>query len=704
MTKKLVVILLACFAVVNVFAQSRRVVKFEPTFKQTASGEGEIRIKAKLNKDYHIFSNNPGGDGSLVGTKFIFPKIDGVTTVGTIIEEGKKLDNSFPGVEGEVHWYENEVTFVQKVKFKNRKKFAAKAEFMCCNHEMCERPEYDYALPIDMFKNSDGTIEPSGDATAGLDVKDTIVRKNIDTISKATNNIDTTNTTTAATNTVTPIDTTTANKATVYGEYGTPVGDCGLDKELKLSPWLAFLYGLLGGLAALFFPCTLPMIPMTISYFLKSGGKDEQGKKKGVRNGLMYGFFIFLVYFLLSLPFLFFKLGGQELSNVATNPWLNIGLFVIFMVFAGSLFGYYDLSMPSFLVNKIDSKSNATSPVGIFFMALTLAIVSFSCTGPILGLVLGNVKNASLITPAMSGFGIGLGVPFALFAMFPNLLKALPKSGGWLTTLKVTFAFVEIAFALKFLSNADLVKQWGFLKRELFMAIWLIISVVTAIYLFGKIKIKKHDIPYASITTKIFGVLFFVLSGYIALDFFNVKVDYFGFPPPKFYSYFHKEGAGLKEGTATRTHNLNGVTIYLFLEDAIVEAKKQNKPLMIDFTGWACVNCRRMEETVWIQDKVQDILKNKYIIASLYVDDKRELPANEQFMSPKLQGMAKTVGDKWFDLALRFNRAQQPAYVLIDATHTRILNTPVGYTPDGGKYVDFLNCGIANYNTLKGVK
>jgi thiol:disulfide interchange protein len=698
MQKFLLFIALLCVSI-NSIAQSSKVVKWTTSYKEVKPGEGELRIKAVPKKGYHIFSKDPGGDGSLVGTNVKLPKVDGITYIGGITEEGKKLTHTFPGIDGDVNWYEEQVTFVQKVKVKDRKVFDASIDFMSCNDVMCERPEDNYKVKVDMYNNTDGTraTNPADKITT----EDTIKKSGIDSPTNTTNVPATTNI--DANNNTEDTDTIAAqrdgNGNIVYGKYGTIVSDCGETAKKEMSPLEAFLYGLIGGFLALFFPCTLPMIPMTISFFLKG----DSDKRKGMRKGILYGFFIFLVYFLLSLPFLFFNLGGQELSGIATNPWLNLVFFAIFIIFAFSLFGYYDISLPSFLVNKVDAKSDPRTPVGIFFMALTLAIVSFSCTGPILGLVLGNVKNSSLITPAMAGFGIGLGVPFALFAIFPNLLKAMPKSGGWLTTLKVIFGFVEVAFALKFLSNADLVKQWGLIKRELFMAIWILITVVMGIYLFGKIKMKKYEVPYVNNITRVLGVLCFGLAAYLSLDFFGINANLFGFPPPKFYSYFHKEDK-LKKGEVAKTHQLKGLTIYLDLEDAIAEGKKQNKPVMIDFTGWACVNCRQMEENVWTQNSINEILKNKYIIASLYVDDDRDLPKEKQFESTYLKKTATTIGDKWFDLSLRhFYNAAQPYYALIDPINNRILNTPKGYTPKIKEYEKFLNCGITNFNSLNGI-
>jgi thiol:disulfide interchange protein DsbD len=277
----------------------------------------------------------------------------------------------------------------------------------------------------------------------------------------------------------------------------------------------AFFVGILGGLAALFFPCTFPMIPMTMSFFLKG---SEQGK--GTRNAILYGFCIFLVYFLLSLPF-HFGLGGAALNNFSTNVWVNLIFFVIFIFFSFSLFGFYDISLPASLGNKLDSKSGTGTFIGIFFMAFTLAIVSFSCTGPILGLVLASAKNSAFITPAFSGFGIGLGVPFAIFALFPKLLKNLPKSGSWLDVVKVIFGFIELAFAFKFLSNADLVERWGILKREPFVLIWIAVFILQGLYLIGLFKFKKESIIKKTPITWALAIVSFLFVGYLATDFFG---------------------------------------------------------------------------------------------------------------------------------------------------------------------------------------
>jgi thiol:disulfide interchange protein len=713
--KKILLLLVLTVCGQILFAQSTHI-KWSTCTKIIDDKTAEVIITAKLDKNWHIFSLNPGGDGMQIAPDIKVKPTADFKLKGGIKERGKLISEEFKGI-GTINYFKNSVDFVQKIEYKKLGKSTINIYFQVCDDEKCDRPE-EVDIPINLDYSCDGgsnTAKAAGvkedpkkiaaekkryedsvaAAKAAEDAKFQAIQDSIENeqrLALAAKG-DSAATGDDITSNVTDNGAGAGNNGDkVYGEYGKIVGDCGETQDAGLSMWTAFLYGILGGLAALFFPCTLPMIPMTISFFLKSAGD----KRQGIKNGIWYGFSIFLVYFLLSLPFLFLGWGGNALNSFSTNVWVNLVFFAVFIVFAFSLFGFYDISLPSSMTNKIDAKSNTTSFGGIFFMALTLAIVSFSCTGPILGLVLGNISNTKLITPAMSGFGIGLGVPFALFAMFPNLLKALPKSGGWLTVLKVVFGFIELAFALKFLSNADLVMGWGLLKRETFLAIWVILCIVTGLYLLGKFKIKKDDVVQSTRNMKIFAVIFFLLGGYVALDFVGVNVNLFGFPPPKFYAYSYQD-QNHEEGT----HTINGIKTYTDLEKAMEIGRKEGKPVMIDFTGWACVNCRKMEELVWPTPKVKSYLVDNYIVASLYVDEQKELPVSEQFMSPYLKRMAVTVGDKWFDLALRnFKAASQPYYVLIDPINQRILNTPKAYTPDASEYAKFLKCGLSNFEEL----
>jgi thiol:disulfide interchange protein DsbD len=698
MTKNLLFIVLL-FTSFTSFAQGEKRIKFTSCFKKTAEGKGEIIITGKIEEHFHVFAFNPGGDGSQIPTTLTFSKNPNITFVGKTKEEGKLINEEIKVLDIIINYYKNEVKYIQPVTYKKLEKGSAKIHFQICNETMCER-ETDVIIPFDLNNNCDGSkttqVATTDTPKVAIATTPTTTAKPTDTVNPNTGT--NTNITTTSDTNIISTSTTANNTDNTYGEFGTIVGNCGEAQESKLSAWKAFLFGLLGGLAALFFPCTLPMIPMTISFFLK--GSDD--KKKGVRNGIMYGFFIFLVYFLLSLPFLFLNIGGNALNDLSTNVWVNLLFFIIFIVFAISLFGFFDISLPSGLASKVDAKSNAKNIGGIFFMALTLAIVSFSCTGPILGLVLGNVGNPSYITLAMSGFGIGLGVPFALFAIFPNLLKALPKSGGWLTTLKYVFGFIEVAFALKFLSNVDLVLQLGLLKRETFLIIWVLILILMGLYLLGKFTLKKgYENNPAGMPSKVLAIISFAFAAYVGSDLFGFNPNLFGFPPPAFYSYMYKEEK-LKNGTEAKTHLVKGLTVYTNLEDALEEGKKQNKPVMIDFTGWACVNCRKMEEIVWPNLNVYKTLNEKYIIVSLYVDDKRMLPAGEQFQSEAIKKVATTIGDKWTDVQIKnFRNAGQPFYALIDAQNHRILNTPRPYTPNATEYNKWLECGISNFNSLR---
>jgi len=458
------------------------------------------------------------------------------------------------------------------------------------------------------------------------------------------------------------------------------------------SPLLTlFLLGFLGGLIAILTPCVFPMIPLTVSFFLK----QATSLRKGVFNALLYGFFIVFIYVLLSLPFHFLdSLNPEILNTIATNVPLNLFFFAIFIFFAFSFFGYYELTLPSSWGNTADSSSNMKGGIGIFFMALTLAIVSFSCTGPILGsLLAGSLTTdggAMQLTVGMTGFGLALALPFALFALFPNALNALPKSGGWMTTVKVVLGFLELALALKFLSNADLVSHWGLLKREVFIGIWVFLASGLTLYLFGLIRFphdQKGKLSKAQIGT---GVLSLLLTAYLSFGLFskeNTLQLLSGFPPPEFYSIY-----------ATDNECPLGLECYKDFETGLSIAQKTGKPILLDFTGWACVNCRKMEENVWSQPEIFNLLNEEVILISLYIDDKSELSENEVFNFQYPDGRVRTIntiGEKWASFqSLNFNSASQPFYVLMHADGT-LLNSPIQYT-DASTYSEWLQTGLQN--------
>jgi thiol:disulfide interchange protein len=468
--------------------------------------------------------------------------------------------------------------------------------------------------------------------------------------------------------------------------------NCGDEGTEGKSLWGIFLLGLIGGFIALLTPCVFPLIPLTVSFFTKRSGS----RAKGIRNASIYGFFIFIIYILLSLPFhLLDQTDPEILNNISTNVWLNIIFFVIFVVFAISFFGYFEIALPGNIANKTDSKASVGSTLGIFFMALTLAIVSFSCTGPILGSLLAGALTkdggAIQLSFGMGGFGLGLALPFALFAMFPNWLQSLPKSGGWLNTVKVVLGFLELAMAVKFLSNADLVKQWHLLPREVFIGIWVVIGVLLVAYLLGFIKFPHDDkkIKIGGVRWTFIALFaaatIYLIPGVTNTKWANLKLIS-GFPPPLCYSVYQ--------------HPVNCETSLEPLrdyEEALALAKQQNKPLLIDFTGWACVNCRRMEENVWTNPEVLDLMKNKFVVVSLYVDERKVLPSAQQQTFTTKNGTIKqiiTVGDKWATFqSENFNAVAQPQYAIIGLDETALTKTK-GYTPGAAEFKLWLECGL----------
>lgn len=453
--------------------------------------------------------------------------------------------------------------------------------------------------------------------------------------------------------------------------------------------WGVFFLGFLGGLIALVTPCVFPMIPVTVSFFTKR----SKTRKQGIQNGLIYGLSIFLIYVLASVPFHIVGNVQPEIFNsISTNAWLNIAFFAIFIFFSISFFGYFEISLPSGIANKADSKSGLGSLGGIFFMAITLAIVSFSCTGPILGtLLVGSLQGGAwALTQGMAGFGMALALPFTLFAIFPQWLQSLPKSGGWLDTVKKVLAFVELALAFKFLSNADLVQHWGILKREVFIGVWIFISLGLSAYLFGFL-LLPHDVKGAKIANgrKLLGGLalgfaLYLGAGLMPQNANNLKL-LSGFPPPTHYSLFVSDSA---------SHGLKADLVNDYTK-ALSMAKAQQKPILIDFTGWACVNCRKMEEQVWTDPAVKSFIKENFILLSLYVDDRANLPVAERFVYTTQNGQQKqinTVADLWATFETEnFNQSSQPLYVVLSPDQV-LQSNPIGYTPDIQTYLAWLKC------------
>jgi thiol:disulfide interchange protein DsbD len=448
-----------------------------------------------------------------------------------------------------------------------------------------------------------------------------------------------------------------------------------------------------GGLFALLTPCVFPMIPLTVSFFTNSNSKSNSKF-----NAITYGLFIIGIYLSLSIPFHFLdSIDPEILNSISTNAGLNIFFFIVFVLFAFSFFGFYEITIPSKWVNSIDSKSNSIGGlIGIFFMALTLVLVSFSCTGPILGsLLVGSISSqggAIQLTIGMLGFGVALALPFTIFALFPNLLSTLPKSGRWMNTFKVILGFLELGFAFKFLSNADLVEHWGILKREVFIGIWVLISFSLSMYLVGAYKFP-HETKNVKRSNFNFILGFFVLgfSVYLFPALLQNGSDkarlLSGFTPPAFYSIYNKSNDCPL-----------GFTCFKDFDSGLSYAKSQNKPILLDFTGWACVNCRRIEENVWTDPQVYNLINDNFVLISLYVDDRKELDVKDYIKLKYKSGkekVIKTVGEKGATFqAINFKSASQPYYVLLD-TDLRILNKPIQYTSKD-KYLNWLIEGLGN--------
>lgn len=616
--------------------------------------EYELIIKAKIFEGWHVYSQYTAEGGSLP-SEFTFEKAgEDYELVGKTTESETQTEYS-DIFEVEETFFKNEAVFTQRIKFLNLDVRQIDVELF---YQVCK----EVCIPVDMsfsFSLDGSTVistEKQVDAhslTLGSNLK-------LDLKNKELLNSDT------------------------------------KDLKAESSLWVIFGLGFLGGLIALLTPCVFPMIPLTVAFFTK----QSQNKTKGIFNATLYGFFIVLIYFLLSLPFhLFDSVDSQILNTIATNIWLNVAFFLIFVFFAFSFFGYYELTLPSSWANKMDAaSSNVGGVIGIFFMAVTLAIVSFSCTGPILGGLLGSTTLAegdvaTNLSAGMTGFGVALALPFALFAMFPAWLNSLPKSGGWMTTVKVVLGFLELALAFKFLSNADLVGNWGIFKREIFLGIWILLFVLLTLYLFGIFKFP-HDGPKQklSVGRKLMGIISAAFSIYLILGLFNSSSLKLlsGFPPPSFYSVFE-----------TESDCPLGINCFKDFDEGVAYAKSVNKPILLDFTGWACVNCRKMEENVWSEPDIYPLLKEDFVLISLYIDDRKELPKDEQFDFKFDSGRVKsieTVGEKWGTFqTINFNAASQPYYVLM-SPNLEILNTSI-QNVDSDTYRNWLIKGLENFAT-----
>lgn len=650
-------------------------IKWNCSVEKIDENHANLVFTGKLIPEYHIFSikHDPmAADGTGIVPEFKFKTDKNFKTVGKVFEIGTPLVQK--DELGTSLYFENKAIFKQKIEILSDQAFTVNCNlfFQLCNHEGC-LPPFDY---IAKFKVSG--IQASGTALVEIDT----------TNNAQVNNTDTNNTKSSMDQAPAPIK----------------------QKEKKKdSNVVIFIAGFIAGLVALLTPCMFPMIPMTVTFFTK----QSKTRSEGIFKALIYGASIVLIYVAFGLVFTAI-MGPLGLNDLSTNVWMNLIFFSIFVLFAFSFLGAFEIQLPNSWVNKMDKQADRGGYLGIFFMAFTLGLVSFSCTGPIIGsLLVEAATSGSYLTPAvgMTGFSLALAIPFTLFAIFPGWLNSLPQSGGWLNSVKVVLGLTELALALKFLSSVDLAYHWDLLTREWFVGIWFVLFFIMGIYLLGKLQFS-HDSPVQklSVTRFMFALLALVFSVYLFTGMFGAPLTLIdGIAPPRTHSEdnFRWVNGGQETGLvedsvsaafAADMHPVGDGSILVFhdLKKGRAYAKKRNLPILLDFTGHACQNCRKTESTVWTNDEIRPLLQKKFVIISLYVDDRELLPANEQRVS-KLSGPIRTVGNKWADYQMtRYKSFQQPLYVVTDHEGND-LTLAIGYTPDIKSYKKFLEGGIKRF-------
>ena len=668
MIKRILILLLLFSAVAE--AQIYNPVTWTTQTEKVSESDFDLVITAQIDSGWHLYSQNVPDGGPIPTTITFTEKPEAYQLIGDPQEgEGhEEYDNVF---EMDIKYFENTAVFKQRIRVLTEEKLVLEGvvEFMVCDDANCLPP-----TEVDI----------------SFEVKGEAAEKEIGT-------------------TVSPVLQSTASDIIVQDD-STPdqKGPVGMSqqKQKSKSLWTLFIISFFAGFAALLTPCVFPMIPMTVSFFTK----QSKNKAVGIRNAVLFGVSIVLLYVLLGtvVTSLF---GADSLNALSTNVWFNLVFFALLVVFAVSFLGAFEITLPSSWGTKVDSQADRGGFVGIFFMALALAIVSFSCTGPIVGTALVAAAAQGGIAPVVSmlGFSLAIALPFSIFAAFPGWLNSLPKSGGWLNTVKVFLGFLELALAFKFLSNADLLLQAHLLEREVFIAIWIAVFGALALYLFGKIKLP-HDseLDHISVGRLSLGLLVAAFTIYMVPGLWGAPLKLIsGFPPPMQYSESSygvgytklSDSRGSAEAVIPDGAHLGPHDIIAFLdyETGMDYAKKVNKPVMLDFTGHACVNCRKMEERVWSDPRILPILKNEVVLISLYVDDKRKLPENEQYTSEINGKKVTTIGKKWSEFQIeKYEANAQPYYVLLDHNGDN-LNPYSAYNPDADDYLAWLKEGIANF-------
>lgn len=692
--KSILIVIAFVFSANTLFAQNMIADPSTWTFetKHVKDNHYQLIFHLKLKEGWHIWSLNPGGDGFQIVPSFKIKKNDAVIKLGAFKEKGNAITELMDGVDGKVTYFKNKVDYIAELEVNNNTTLSGTFKYQVCDDKMC--------LPPATKKCS-------------FEIKDA---KQL----VATNAVQDTNTAVKSEASSTPSSKDVAQASqtiTSTKEESKPIPS---DQRSNL---MLIIEGILGGLLSIITPCVFAMLPMTVSFFLKRS-KD---KKTGIKVALQYSFSIVLIFTLLG--FLLTLVNNKNILYEFSSDWrTNLVFFGLFMIFAFSFLGAFELSLPSKWSTLTDSKANMNSFSGIFFMALTLAIVSFSCTAPFLGGLISEISKGAHIGPLFGfmGYGIGLALPFTLFAIFPQLLNALNKQGGWLNAVKVTFGFIELALAFKFLSNADLQKGWRLLDREIFIAIWVVIAIVLALYLLGKIRFSHDsdlpkntwDLPYLTVTRTMFAIASLVFALYLLPGMWGAPLNGMGaFVPPMGTQDFVLNAGGsaapeekkeahryadkmkLYEPEAVRKF---GLDTYFDYQEALAASKKLNKPLMLDFTGITCVNCRKMETQVWSNEAVLKMLKEDFIIVSLYCDATQvEIPKEAQFESQFLGATVETLGQYNSDLqATKYNSNTQPIYFFVDGNEQLLAKEGYSYNPDVALFIKHLNAVKAAYKNL----
>lgn len=649
------------------FGQMYNPVKWTTTVEKLSDKEFILKAQANIQSGWHLYGQyiEEGGPSP---TAFTFKnQSKKFELIGKTTEDKghETVDKIF---DMKIKYFEDKALFTQKIKFisDDVSNIAAEVDFMVCDDSNCLPPsteELTFKIPNE--KKLDSAEEtPKKDSVSVEEkaVSQTEEKKSKEEIASSTK------------------------------------------KTESRGLLTIFILAFLSGFAALLTPCVFPMIPMTVSFFTK----QSKSKAAGIRNAMIYGISIVIIYVLLG-SIVTAVFGADSLNALSTNVWFNLIFFILLVVFACSFLGAFEIVLPSSLANKVDSQADRGGLIGIFFMALALAIVSFSCTGPIVGTLLVEAASKGGIAPivGMLGFSIAIALPFSLFAAFPGWLNALPKSGGWLNTVKVVLGFLELALAFKFLSNADLVLQLHWLEREVFLAIWIAVFGMLAFYLFGKITLP-HDSPlnHISVGRLGFGLIVLSFTIYLIPGLWGAPLKLIsGFPPPMQYSE-SPNGLGVSGNAELKItgslpegaeHGPQNIITFHDYDKGMEYAKKVGKPVLLDFTGYACVNCRKMEELVWSDPKVLGVLNNDVVLISLYVDDKKELPESEQYVSETTGKKIKTIGNKWSDLQIKTYKANaQPFYVIVDHNSVNLVK-PSAYNPNIEEYYGWLQNGVGKF-------